>query len=264
MPTTSGSDGRADSDLTDDEIGGMQAEDFEELYDEMCACSDEVLYQDHQIPRGLPPRERRKAIREWIAYSDGYVSPERLRRIEEQREAIRQALDDEQFATMLSQRGLQTMPQAIRKLYRQNPNNPKISALYDSMVKELYERTDDKLKAALLPAVDKMVDLLECGDEKTELRAATWLIERLRGKTPDVIEHRQEKPFEVLLHRLVTGPRAVAERLAALEGPDSPIDAEIVSTALTEPRTAIQQVGGGAYDEEEAMMRTWRRAGTQK
>jgi hypothetical protein len=262
MVTTSESDG--DSDLTPDELGAMESEDFEEMYDEMCACSDEVLYQDHQIQRGLPPRERRKAIREWIAYADGYVSPERLRRIEAEKERILAAQDDEWFATTLSQRGLQTMPQAIRKLYRQNPNNPKISALYDSMVKELYERTDDKLKAALLPAVDKMVDLLECGDEKTELRAATWLIERLRGKTPDVIEHRQEKPFEVLLHRLVTGPRAVAERLTALEGPDSPVDAEIVSTALTELRNEVQQVGGGAYDEEEAMMRTWRRAGTQK
>lgn len=242
----------------------MQAADFEELYDEMCACSDDVLYQDHQIQRGLPPRERRKAIREWIAYADGFVSPERLRRIEAEKGRILAAQDDEQFATMLSQRGLQTMPQAIRKLYRQNPNNPKISALYDSMVKELYERTDDKLKAALLPAVDKMVDLLECGDEKTELRAATWLIERLRGKTPEVIEHRQDKPFEVLLHRLVTGPRAVAERLDALEGPDSPLEAEIVSTELLEGGKAMSQVSG-PYDEEEAMMRTWRRrAGTQK
>lgn len=256
MTTTSGSD---DQDLTPEELGALEAEDFEELYDEMCACSDEVLWRDHQIPRGLPPRERRKAIREWIAYADGFVSPERLRRIEEQKERVRALREEEQFAHDLSQRGLQTMPQAIRKLYRQNPNNPKISALYDSMVKELYERTDDKLKAALLPAVDKMVDLLECGDEKTELRAATWLIERLRGKTPEVIEHRQEKPFEVVLHRLITGPRVVAERLEALEGPDSPVDAEIVSTALTELRTEVSQVGAGAYDEEEAMMQAWRR-----
>jgi hypothetical protein len=260
MSTTRGSD---DSDLTPEELGAMESEDFEEMYDEMCACSDEVLYKDHLIPRGLPPRERRQAIREWIAYSNGYVSPERMRRIEEEKERIRAAQDDEWFATTLSQRGLQTMPAAIRKLYRQNPNNPKISALYDMMVKELYERTDDKLKAALLPAVDKMVDLLECGDEKTELRAATWLIERLRGKTPDVIEHRQEKPFEVLLHKLVTGPRAVAERLDALEGPDSPLEAEVVSTALLEGSTIVPQVSAGPYDEEEAMMRTWRRAGTQ-
>jgi hypothetical protein len=263
MTTTSGSDGRADSDLTPEELGAMESEDFEEMYDEMCACSDEVLWKDHQIPRGLPPRERRKAIREWIAYADGFVTPERLRRIEEQKERLRAAQDDEWFATTLSQRGLQTMPQAIRKLYRQNPNNPKISALYDTMVKELYERTDDKLKAALLPAVDKMVDLLECGDEKTELRAATWLIERLRGKTPEVIEHRQERPFEVLLHKLITGPRAAAvwagEGLEPSDPSEDVLEAEVVATAMLGPSTNVSAGQDSPYAEEEALMRAWRR-----
>lgn len=261
MTTTSGSD----DNLSPHEQAALEDMDYEELFDEMCNCSDDVLRRDYGIPRGLGPRARRKAIREAIADDNGYLSPEQRQRIERERAERIQALQEERESVQdLTQRSLKSMPQAVRKLYRQFPNNPKISALYDSMVKELYERTDDKLKAALLPAVDKMVDLLECGDEKTELRAATWLIERLRGKTPEVIEHRQEKPFEVVLHRLITGPRAVAERLGALEGPDSPIDAEIVSPAITDGSTANVQVSPREYAEEEAMMRAWRRAGTQK
>jgi hypothetical protein len=260
MTTTSGNDGW---DPNVYHPPGWDERNFTELFDEMCACSDEVLYRDHGIMPGLPEDARRQAIRDWIREEENFFVPDPARaRAEADR--IRTLQEDERFIAQLSQRGMQTMPQAIRKLYRQNPSNPKIAALYDSLVRELYDRTDDKLRGALLPAVDRMVDLIDSSDDKVALRAATYVFERLRGKTPDVIEHRQERPFEVLLHKLVTGPRTVAERLDALEGPDSPVDAEIVSTGLIEGSTEVAQVTTGTYDEEEAMMKAWRRAGTQK
>lgn len=199
-------------------------------------------------------------------------------------ESLRLALErqDREFELTLSQRGFQTMPQAIRKLYRQNPSNPRFRELYDSLVRELYERTDDKLQAALLPAVDRMVDLIDDDDPKVALRAATYVFERLRGKTPDVIEHRQDKPFQVMLERVVAGPRSLAAASEAAGREDVPIEAEIVAERLSaaptgeaseppdsgnaspEVRRRIRELTtrpfpqvSDVYAEERAMMREW-------
>lgn len=177
--------------------------------------------------------------------------------------------DEEIFVTQLSQRSLQTLPAAVRRLYRQNPSNPGIRKLHDSLVGELYERMDDELRGALPRAVGRMLDVMENGEKDADrLRAAVYVFERLRGKTPEVIEHRQDKPFQAMLTRLTTGPRPGAvvhgDGLNGLPAGEEPIEAEIVAESLTAPPDRIRELttrhlDTGKYGEEAELARTFER-----
>lgn len=221
---------------------------------------------DWEAP-GLTPEERRALI--WAAADRDEFEEDPKAAFEEKLrlEALRQ---ERELLVMLGERSLESLPAAVRKLYRQNPNNPSIRALYEATMKEIHERAEDKLRGALLPAVDKMIDLMDCGDEKVELRASTYVFERLAGKTPDVIEHRQDQPFQVVLERVVAGPRVLAERLALPDAGDGPLDAEIVSERISAPRTSQELTeriraftdpsvpADEDWAEERAMIRAWK------
>lgn len=203
--------------------------------------------------------EDRRALIAATADQDEFTEDPRAAFEEKLRlEALRQ---EKELLTMMGEASLQDLPSAVRALYRQNPNNASIRALYEATMREIHERAEDKLRGALLPAVDKMIDLMDCGDEKTELRAATYVFERLAGKTPDVIEHRQDAPFQVMLERVVSGPRIVAERLALASAVDTPIEGEIVAERISAPKTGVELVsevrrlGDDGWDEEMALMR---------
>lgn len=137
-------------------------------------------------------------------------------------------------------------PRLVRKLMKENPLDANIRRLYEGMVRELYERADEKLSGALLDATDTIIDLSQdlSNDASVRLRAATYLLERVRGKTPEVVEVRQDKPFHLVMEGITTGPRPARAERAALPNPDAPIDAEIVEDPL---------------DEERAFMKNWRR-----
>lgn len=181
----------------------------------------------------MTPEERRELIR---AYAEEDEIDEDPDWAERERDEIALIRAEKELVTMLGTRSFDTLPAAVRKLYRQNPNDPSIRGLYDATLRELYERTDDKLRGALLPAVDKMVDLIDSKDPAIAFRAATYVFERLRGKTPDVIEHRQDKPFQVILERIVSGPRMAASERTALPGSEDAIEAEVVAETHTAPR----------------------------
>lgn len=83
--------------------------------------------------------------------------------------------------------------------------------MYDKMIKQLFSRSDEKLRESLISAVESITSIATDSevDASTRIKAATWLFERLRGKNPDVLEVRQEKPYEVLLSGVSRGPRPV-------------------------------------------------------
>lgn len=195
-----------------------------------------------------PGETHAAACRRWAREDEIEEDPELARRATFEIAALR---DEELLVSELAQRSFETLPSAVRRLYRQNPSNPRIRALYEATMRELAERTDDKLRGALLPAVDRMIELVDSGDEKVALRAATYVFERLRGRTPDVVEHRQDAPFQVVLERIVSGPRIAAAERTPLEAGTEPLEAEIVAESHTGPEEP--------YAEEQALAAAWTR-----
>lgn len=199
-----------------------------------------ALTRDEELALASP-EERRALIARYAAEDEIEEDPAFAERTRDELAALRA---EKELVSMLGTRSFDTLPAAVRKLYRSNPNNPSIKALYDATLRELYERTDDMMRGALLPAVERMLDLVDSDDEAIALRAATYVFERLRGKTPDVVEHRQDAPFQVVLSRLVSGPRIAAERVSALEPGAEPLDAEIVAESESEPVTPAPRSKG--------------------
>lgn len=214
-------------------------------------ASPAIEYDDEGFPivdpdgrlAPFPGESRRDACRRWADEDEVAEDPQAAARAMHE---IRSLRDEELLAAELSQKSLVSLPTAVRKLYRQNPNNPRIRALYDDLVRELYDRTDDALRSALPEAVDTMLNVMADGEKDADrLKAAVYVFERMRGKTPDVLDVRQDKPFQVILERLIAGPRMAAERLNAVEEDTEPLDAEIVSEAISEPGTGLATLAEG-------------------
>jgi hypothetical protein len=94
--------------------------------------------------------------------------------------------------------------------------------------RELYTRASNKLHSGLLPAIDSIVEMATSPhvEDAVRLKAATYLFERLQGKTPEVVIHAQEAPWEVQLAGVRRGPRKVSSERALEDGNTQ--DAEIV------------------------------------
>ena len=81
---------------------------------------------------------------------------------------------------------------------------PKVvpKAIHDKMIRELFSRADDMLRASLLDSVTVMSQVA-ADPEATpgeRLKAAQWIYERVRGKVPtDVHITGEMKPYEELL-----------------------------------------------------------------
>jgi hypothetical protein len=114
---------------------------------------------------------------------------------------------------------------------RRQPNLvPK--AMYDKMTAELFRRSDERLKEGLVDAVESLVRMIGDPevDASTRLKATTWMFERLRGKTPDVVEIKQDKPYQMVLTHIHRGPKP------DLEPEPEPIEAEVVE----EPKAIVK------------------------
>lgn len=81
--------------------------------------------------------------------------------------------------------------------------------MFDRMQRELFSRADEALRNNLMNAVGSIAQIAAdpSADPGQRLKAATWLFERLRGKTPDVIQLSAQKPYEELLDSVHRGPR---------------------------------------------------------
>lgn len=74
-------------------------------------------------------------------------------------------------------------------------------AIYDAMRLQLYSRVNMKLHSSLSDAVDNIVEIMNNpGNEpQVRLKAATYVLERILGKTPDRVDVRLDAPWQVLL-----------------------------------------------------------------
>jgi hypothetical protein len=143
------------------------------------------------------------------------------------------ALDDRSLAA--------DYPKALRRLMKENSLNPGMRRLYDDLAQELYQRADEKLRASLLEAVDTMIEIFQdmSVEPGTRLKAATYVFERMRGKTPDVVEVKHDKPFQIVLERIVAGERRQPE--------PKTIEGEVVESEQDE-----------VLAEERQFIRSWR------
>ena len=110
-------------------------------------------------------------------------------------------LDDEELARGMCRNEDGTFPKRDPEMV------PKV--IHDRMMRHLMERAEEGLRRGLMDCVEAMVgiagnDAVAPGDR---MRAATFVIERVMGKTPERVLVGQEKPFEVVLDKIVRGPR---------------------------------------------------------
>lgn len=103
-------------------------------------------------------------------------------------------------------------------------------AVHKRCTQELFKRADEKLKEGLIEAVEVMKGLMSNEDSTPadRIKAATWIYERVRGKIPDVIQHVQERPFEVVFTKVEAGRRVQSERTSGTAALESYVDAEEV------------------------------------
>lgn len=105
-----------------------------------------------------------------------------------------------------------------------------------SIQQELFKRADNMLSGALLDSIQSIIGIatndaiLDDGkpiiEPKDRLKASIYVLERLKGKTPDVIVHSQDKPWEIVLDEVETTTREFArQRRKELE---NAVDAELV------------------------------------
>lgn len=113
------------------------------------------------------------------------------------------ALDDRSLA--------ESYPKQLRVLMKDNALMPGMRRLYDEMAQELVTRSDERLRSVLLESVETMIEVFQdtSVDPSTRLRAAIYVFERMRGKTPEVIEVKNDKPYQQVMDRIFAGERHV-------------------------------------------------------
>lgn len=81
--------------------------------------------------------------------------------------------------------------------------------MHDSFISELFKRADMRLQEGLVECVNTMVEIATSPvyEAKDRIKAATWTYERIRGRTPDVVIHSQDKPWEHVLQAIQGGSR---------------------------------------------------------
>lgn len=120
-------------------------------------------------------------------------------------------------------------------------------AVHQRMVNELFKRADEKLQHSLISVVETMIGVAsgDAYEPADRIKAATWIFERVRGKTPEVIEHRQDKPWEMALgHITLTGGSRAESRAARGLDPETgePINAPMLVPANETPEQKRQRL----------------------
>ncbi len=123
-------------------------------------------------------------------------------------------LDDEELA-----RGQCRQPDGT--FSNQPPKNiPKF--LHDEMTKRLFERANEQMRGHLMGAVAALGTIAsgDAYEPQDRIKAAQLIIERVLGKNPDVIVHKQDAPWEIALRAIGGGTRAESRAARGLD-PDT-------------------------------------------
>lgn len=125
-----------------------------------------------------------------------------------------------------------------------NPPKQIPREMHDQFVTELFERADMRLREGLVACVDTMVEVASSPvyEAKDRLKAAQWVFERVRGKSPDVVVHQQDKPWEHVFQGISGGSR---EESRAARGV---VDAEFEEEDGVDSTTLAVVAQGGEVD----------------
>lgn len=79
----------------------------------------------------------------------------------------------------------------------------------DQMQRELFKRADRLMRGNLLASIEAIIEIATSpgSEDRDRLKAAQYILERIQGKTPDVVTVSQEKPWEHVLAHVVAGER---------------------------------------------------------
>lgn len=82
-------------------------------------------------------------------------------------------------------------------------------SIYDKMQSKLYEKVHEELRQGLISSVHTIRQLMENPEEESNVRlkAAIYLLERVMGKTPDVVQINQQRPWEMIIEEIDRNPR---------------------------------------------------------
>jgi hypothetical protein len=104
------------------------------------------------------------------------------------------------------------------------------TSLKDQMMKELFKRGDQIMRDSYLAALTTLQDISvgSAYEPADRIKASTYLIERLAGKTPDVVVHTQDKPWEVVMSGIAGGSRAASRAARGIADEEELLEAEVV------------------------------------
>lgn len=110
--------------------------------------------------------------------------------------------------------------------------------IHKRMTQELFNRADVRLRENLVVAVETAAEIAsgKAYDEAVRLKAAQWMYETVRGKTPQKVEIGVDKKFEQVIDAVISGGSREESRKArgvSSELEDA-IDAEVVEDGVTE------------------------------
>lgn len=136
--------------------------------------------------------------------------------------------------------------------FGQTPPRMIPKAIHDQMVQQLFVRANDQLRHDLLGAV-KALGVISSGEAfepADRIKAATVIIDRVMGKTADVVIHKQDKPYEMILTSIAGGSRAESRKARGLD-PDTGQPIEVIEGEWTDEPTELDEPGEGGQEPEE-------------
>lgn len=161
----------------------------------------------------------RKARKGYDTCADHIEDPEDRRRERKRQEVEKLVKNDRMRALMMGELDVSELDdeELLRGQFRDKNGNwtgrpaailPK--EVHEKLTAELFRRADGKLTSRIFDVVDTMLEIATNKKESAKDRraAATWVYERLRGKTPEVLQVQQERPFEIIMTKITAGPRS--------------------------------------------------------
>lgn len=107
------------------------------------------------------------------------------------------------------------------------------AAIKQRMVQELFARGDTIMRESYLQSIETLKEISggTAYEPADRIKASTYLIERLAGKTPDVVVHTQDKPYEVIFQNIAGGSRAASRARRGVADEEEILEAQVVEQA---------------------------------